>query len=70
MKERDGMSRQPDGAGKGDAPRPLGVDMDAFDSNWDAIFNKEKDKAQPNLSIDIEASNDEQKITVTKTWEI
>lgn len=29
--------------GKGDAPRPLGVPMEQFDNNWDAIFNKTKE---------------------------
>lgn len=28
--------------GKGDAPRPLGVPMEQFDSNWNTIFNKTK----------------------------
>ena len=26
--------------GKGDTPRPLGVTIEAFDSNWDLIFKK------------------------------
>jgi hypothetical protein len=28
--------------GKGDAPRPLGVSMEQFDANFDAIFGKKK----------------------------
>jgi hypothetical protein len=28
--------------GKGDAPRPLGVSMEQFDKNFDAIFGKKK----------------------------
>ena len=28
--------------GKGDAPRPLGVSMEVFDKNFDAIFGKKK----------------------------
>jgi hypothetical protein len=28
--------------GKGDAPRPLGVPMEVFDKNFDAIFGKNK----------------------------
>lgn len=28
--------------GKGDTPRPLGVPMNQFDNNWDAIFGKKK----------------------------
>jgi hypothetical protein len=31
--------------GKGDAPRPIGVPLEKFDNNWDAIFKKkEKDE--------------------------
>ena len=41
------MGRKPDGAGKGDTPRPLGVPMDKFDNAWDAIFGN-KDKLTPN----------------------
>lgn len=26
--------------GKGDTQRPLGVDLEQFDNNWDAIFKK------------------------------
>lgn len=26
--------------GKGDTQRPLGVPLQQFDNNWDAIFNK------------------------------
>ena len=29
--------------GKGDAPRPLSVPKEKFDSNWDAIFKKQPD---------------------------
>lgn len=37
---------RPDGNGKGDKPRPLGVPMEKFDSNWDSIFKKkEKDES-------------------------
>ena len=28
--------------GKGSAPRPLSVDLDTFDNNWDKIFKKGK----------------------------
>ena len=28
--------------GKGDMQRPLGVDLEQFDNNWDAIFKKAK----------------------------
>lgn len=28
--------------GKGDAPRPLGVSMEQFDKNFDAVFGKNK----------------------------
>lgn len=35
------MFRKPDGAGKGDAPRP--TDWDKFSDNFDKIFKKKKD---------------------------
>ena len=34
---------RPDGNGKGDKPRPIGIPLEKFDSNWDSIFKK-KDK--------------------------
>ena len=34
------MFRKPDGAGKGDAPRP--TDWDKFSENFDKIFGKKK----------------------------
>lgn len=36
---------RPDGSGKGDKPRPISVPLEKFDSNWDAIFKKEKDES-------------------------
>lgn len=39
MSEHDG--------GKGDTPRPLGVPMEQFDKNFEAIFGKKADKPQP-----------------------
>jgi hypothetical protein len=37
---------RPDGNGKGDKPRPVGIPLEKFDSNWDAIFKKkEKDES-------------------------
>jgi hypothetical protein len=42
--------------GKGDAPRPLGVTMEQFDKNFDAIFKKKPVKTytgdKPNYVID------------------
>jgi hypothetical protein len=35
------MFRKPDGAGKGDAPRPV-KDWEQFEKNFDAIFGKKK----------------------------
>jgi hypothetical protein len=35
--------------GKGDAPRPLGVPMDKFDDNWEAIFGKKTKLPQPEM---------------------
>jgi hypothetical protein len=37
--------------GKGDMQRPLVVDIEQFDNNWDAIFNK-KDKKQLEVAMD------------------
>jgi hypothetical protein len=37
--------------GKGDMQRPLAVDIERFDNNWDAIFNK-KDKKQLEDAMD------------------
>jgi len=30
--------------GKGDTPRPLGVSMEVFDANFDAIFKKKNER--------------------------
>ena len=35
--------------GKGDAPRPLGVPMEQFDKNFEAIFGKKTNKPQPEV---------------------
>jgi hypothetical protein len=40
--------------GKGDMQRPLVVDIEQFDNNWDAIFNK-KDKKQLEDAMDCRA---------------
>ncbi len=42
------MFRKPDGAGKGDAPRP--TDWDKFSKNFDEIFKKKKDGEQKEQS--------------------
>ena len=46
------MFRKPDGAGKGDAPRP--TDWDKFSDNFDKIFGKknESSKAPPATNDD------------------
>ena len=41
MSEHDG--------GKGDAPRPLGVPMQVFDKNFEAIFGSKTTKPQPQI---------------------
>lgn len=48
--------------GKGDAPRPLNVDKEEFDKNWDAIFNK---KEEQSINYEIEADNDHIEILAT-----
>jgi uncharacterized protein (DUF1810 family) len=56
--------------GKGDAPRPLGVSMEEFDRNFDLIFGKkDKTKTDSSIEIKVEATNDDQQITINKTWE-
>lgn len=40
--------------GKGDTPRPLGVPLEQFDNNWDAIFKKAN-----NLAKNIDLVNEE-----------
>ena len=49
------MFRKPDGAGKGDAPRP--TDWDKFSDNFDNIFGKknEQSNATPPIAHDDEA---------------
>lgn len=34
-------------AGKGSKARPISVDRKTFESNWDKIFNKNKNKEKP-----------------------
>lgn len=41
--------------GKGDTPRPLGVSMEVFDNNFEAIFGKKTKLPQPEMK---EKSND------------
>jgi hypothetical protein len=54
---------RPDGNGKGDKPRPLGVPLEKFDSNWDTIFKKGKDEGstghrnQQSSQQDMDGSN-------------
>ena len=54
--------------GKGDTPRPLGVTMDEFDKNFDAIFNKKEEK-KDSVQLELDLEDDEQSLIVTKTWE-
>jgi hypothetical protein len=43
------MFRKPDGAGKGDAPRP--TDWDKFSNNFDAIFKKKEKNGNEVLPV-------------------
>lgn len=36
-------------AGKGDTPRPLGVSIEQFDANFEAIFGKKTKLPQPEM---------------------
>jgi len=51
--------------GKGDTQRPLGVDLEQFDNNWDAIFKKktlvEEAPYQPGYEDAVEPSLLEEK---------
>ena len=45
--------------------------MEEFDANFDRIFGKKEKEPVPfagHIDVDVEATNDEQSITVTKTW--
>jgi hypothetical protein len=55
--------------GKGDTQRPLGISIEEFDKNFDAIFGKKEEKVS-NINVTVEADRDEQSVTITKTWEI
>jgi hypothetical protein len=37
-------------AGKGDKPRPIQVNQETYDSNWDRIFNKDKKKEKQTVN--------------------
>ena len=52
--------------GKGDAPRPLGINKDQFDKNWDEIFKKEKDGS---LTVNIDVENQDITTTVEVKYE-
>ena len=53
--------------GKGSRQRPLVVPMSDFDKSWDEIFGKKQEK-DSNLNVTIKADQDEEEVTVTKTW--
>jgi len=48
--------------GKGDTPRPLSVDQDTFEENWNRIFNE---KPESTVEFDVEADNDHVAILAT-----
>ena len=37
------MFKGPNGAGKGDKPRPTSISRKEYDKRWDKIFKKKKD---------------------------
>lgn len=58
------MFRKPDGAGKGDVPRP--TDWDKFSNNFDLIFGKKNESSktpptanddEPNVESGVRSSN-------------
>lgn len=40
------MFNKPNGAGKGDTPRPLSIPKKEFDKKWNKIFGKKKKKSE------------------------
>lgn len=52
------MFRKPDGAGKGDAPRP--TDWDKFSNNFDNIFGKKKNDTATTTSGEEKAGEGDQ----------
>ena len=47
-------------AGKGSKPRPISVNRDTFDSNWDRIFNnknKKEDKKDVRVQVQDNKNN-------------
>ena len=51
--------------GKGDTPRPLGVPMEVFDRNFEAIFGKKKQEDKcPTHERDDDADSREQSSSV------
>jgi len=55
------MTNNRDG-GKGDTPRPLSVDQNTFEENWNRIFNE---KPENTVEFDVEADNDHVEILAT-----
>jgi hypothetical protein len=43
--------------GKGDMQRPLGVEIEQFDNNWDAIFKRKKNELHDISSGRIESDS-------------
>jgi hypothetical protein len=43
---------------------------DKYRNNWDEIFDKnlKEEPEDSGIEVDVEATNDEQSISVTKTW--
>jgi len=42
-------------AGKGSKPRPIDIDRKTYESNWDRIFNKDKNK---DVRVQVQDSKD------------
>ncbi len=45
--------------GKGDTPRPLSVDTDTFNSNWERTFENTPEKAQARISASLQEIKEE-----------
>ena len=46
-------------AGKGSKPRPISVDRDTYESNWDRIFNnKNKKEDKKDVRVQVQDNKD------------
>ncbi len=57
--------------GKGDTPRPLGVSLEQFDANFDAIFGSRKSEPVPfGGMVDLNLTHDEKELIIKDEWKL